>query len=313
MMIGADIYRQYSPVEPPLETPLETPPSASRRALVGMLGIVHEELSEAAMASPTIRSRRHANPLPHSPGHLSLERAKAAMIAPRADLALMAATDWTRIGSLAESVTAGIAVLALFGVIAQLAQNRRHERARLAHRYLERYGHPDEIQLVAELVRFIKVDAAARGATLAHWEAMSLEAKLEILHGLNFWEELAGMYKRKLVDRKIVREYFGVPALTYWKWSEWFIDDQRKKGAGNGLMQQFEEMCDHIRGGRRAATEKRTFPYLRSWRGSGRAEQLAQSRQDIAAAYAWQQQLVNADPLERERMLDELRSGAGRT
>jgi hypothetical protein len=228
------------------------------------------------------------------------------MIYLQAGFAPMATADWTRIGALAQTITAGIAALALLGVLAQLAQNRRHERARLAHRYLERYGHPDEIKLVAEFVTFIKADGATRGAALAKWEAMSIEEKLKILHGLNFWEELAGMYKRKLIDRKIVREYFGAPALAYWRTSEWFIQDQREKGSGR-LMQQFEEMCDHIQGSQRAAAQKRTFPYLRSWRGAGRAERLARSREEAASVYAWQRRLASADPAEQQRMLAELR------
>ncbi len=220
----------------------------------------------------------------------------------------VAATDWTRIGALAQAVTAGVAALALLGAIAQLAQNRRHERTRLAHRYLERYGDPDEIWLVAEFVDFVKGDGTTRGAALARWEAMSVEEKLEILHGLNFWEELAGMYKRRLIDRRVVREYFGEPALAYWRMSEWFIQDQRRRSSEKRLMQQFEEMCDHIVGSQRAAAQRRTFPRLHSWRGAGKAERLTRSRQELDTAYDWQRRLLEAAPAEQQRMLAELRA-----
>jgi hypothetical protein len=222
----------------------------------------------------------------------------------------MATVNWTEVSALALAATAGVAVLALLGAVAQLIQNHRHERTRLAHRYLERYGSPDEIPLVAKFFEFVKVEPAARGMRLAEWEkTMSVKQRLEILHGLNFWEELAGMYLRGLIDRKVVRQYFGDSALTYWDWSEWFIDHQRRLSPGIELMNQFEAMCDHIQGGRTAATRRMTFPYSRRWRGARRADRLVQQYRGVAGLYDWQRRLAIAAPPEQERMLAELCSG----
>ena len=219
---------------------------------------------------------------------------------------LMVATNWTHVGALAQLATAGVALFALLGAIAQLAQNRRSERARLAHRYLERYGHPDEIPLVAKLHEFVKAEPQDHDARLDTWKAMPVEERLLIIHGLNFWEELGGMYLRKLVDRRIVRDYFGGPALVYWGLSEWFTSYERLKPGNRELMSQFEGMCDHIRGGQAAATRKLTLPYHRRWRGFGRSEQLVRHQRESAAIRDWQRRLVMADPSQQQQMLVEL-------
>lgn len=222
----------------------------------------------------------------------------------------MATVNWTEVSALALGITAGVAVLALLGAIAQLIQNHRHERARLAHRYLERYGSTDEIPLVAKFFEFVKIEPAARGPKLAEWEQkMSVEQRLEILHGLNFWEELAGMYLRGLINRKIVRQYFGDSALTYWGWSEWFIDHERHQSPGIEMMNQFEAMCDHIQGGRIAAARKMTFPYSRRWRGAGKADRFERQQRAVTDVYDWQRRLAIAAPHEQAQMLAELRSG----
>lgn len=184
----------------------------------------------------------------------------------------VATTDWAQVAAMAEAATAGIAVFALIGAIVQLAQNRRHARVTRAYQYLERWNDPREIPLNAKLLDFIHIEPAEQPKKQKEWEAIGLEKRLEILHGLNFWEELAGMYRRRLVDRGIVRDYFGGPALAYRSWAEWFITDRRDKQHAEGLMDEFEKMCARILAarirherGRRAAAVKMTFPYARQW------------------------------------------------
>jgi hypothetical protein len=185
--------------------------------------------------------------------------------------ALIAATDWMEVAAIAQVATAGIAVFALVGVIIQLGQNRRHARADRAHQYLERYGDPREISLNAMLYDFIKVEPVEEAGRQELWQRMPSKQRLEIIHGLNFWEELAGMYHRHLVDRRIVRDYFGGSAIAYWQWAQWFITYRRDKQQSDELMKELEDMCSQIERGERARAQRMTFPYARQRRGRTRA------------------------------------------
>lgn len=165
---------------------------------------------------------------------------------------IVAAADWTEIAAIAQAASAAIAVFALLAVSFQLLQNRRQVRATRAYQYLERYSAPSEIVLNARFHEFIKVEPSAhdrerlrwesmsaeeRSQVIklmhdrrsAHWESLSTAKHFEILHALNFWEELAGMYRRRLVDRRIVRDYFASGALAYWDWAQWFIEAESRR------------------------------------------------------------------------------------
>jgi hypothetical protein len=218
----------------------------------------------------------------------------------------LSATDWMEVSAIAQIVTAGVAILAVLGAVVQLSQNRRIVRTTRAHRYLERYGNPREIPLVANLSDFLVADPAKRSASLARWKAMSTQERLEIIHGLNFWEELAGMYMRRLVDRAVVRDYFGSSALAYRARWRWFIDYQRTLQGSVELMKQFEIMCNEIEEGRRSATQRMTFPYMHRWWRTPRTEQVSQTQKELDDLRDWQRDLAVADPAEQARMLRAL-------
>ncbi len=181
-------------------------------------------------------------------------------------IAVATTTNWTEVAAIAQAASAVIAVLALLGVLIQLAQNRRHARAARAYQYLERYGAPSEIAINAKLHKFIKIDKSKEVAQCELWERMPTEERFEILHALNFWEELAGMYRRRLVDRAVVRDYFGDSAIAYWNWAEWFISYQREKQPSAELMEELQDMCSRIARGEAAAARRMTFPYARQRR-----------------------------------------------
>jgi hypothetical protein len=197
---------------------------------------------------------------------------------------VVAAADWTEIAAIAQAGSAAIAVFALIGVWFQLLQNRRQARATRAYEYLERYSSPSEIGLNAQFHEFIKVEPSKLDPQRAHWDSMSAEERsqalqqrqdaqcakwenmcsekrFEILHALNFWEELAGMYRRRLVDRRIVRDYFASGAIAYWDWAQWFIRYQRKKRGSERPMKDLEDLCARIDRGREAEARRMTFPY----------------------------------------------------
>ena len=80
---------------------------------------------------------------------------------------------------------------------------------------------------------------------------MPYEQKLDTVQGLNFWEELAGMYNRGLVDDEIVVDYFGAAALDVWSRSRWFVCHLRHDSPNS--MAQFEQMCKTVAQRRQAA------------------------------------------------------------
>ena len=218
-----------------------------------------------------------------------------------------AATDWTEVAAIAQAAGVVVAICALIAVGIQLAQSRRHARATRAYQYLERYGDPSEIKLNAKLNKFIKAEPAEQAGRRARWEHMPVEERFEILHALNFWEELAGMYRRRLVDRRIVRDYFGSAAIAYWQWAQWFIVYQREKQGSDRPMKDLEDMRSQIVRGQRAEARRMTFPHARQrWQRSDHRHQTARAGDGL---HDWLVRLAFANRDEQEAMLAELRAG----
>jgi hypothetical protein len=65
---------------------------------------------------------------------------------------------------------------------------------------------------------------------------------------LNFWEEMGGMYNRKLVDRTIIDEYFGLAAIDLWERSQWLACHLRRRTPGSRAFSEWETMCERISG-----------------------------------------------------------------
>ena len=160
------------------------------------------------------------------------------------------------VAAAAAAATAIIAGLAAVGAFKGVTQNRVQDRQTRAHRYLERFNSPTELASRTRLHDFYMsgpadtpVNQRARRRwerrRIAAWERMSHGDKLSTVHGLNFWEELAGMYNRGLVDRPIVADYFGTAALSVWEGTKWFIDYMREDQPS--AWEQLEEMCRSVR------------------------------------------------------------------
>ncbi len=175
-------------------------------------------------------------------------------------LAIAQANDpnWATImGSIAAAVTALIAGVAAAGAFLGLRQNRARDRETRAHRYLERYNSPPEISSRTRVHDFFMSGPRTgrlgrrrwERARIGEWEGMTHAEKLDTVQGLNFWEELAGMYNLGLVDDEIVSEYFGTAALSIWAGTRWFVEYLRRDQPAT--MEQFEKMCDAVRERRR--------------------------------------------------------------
>jgi hypothetical protein len=61
---------------------------------------------------------------------------------------------------------------------------------------------------------------------------LSFRDQFDVEIALNFWEDMATMYNRKLVDQKLIDEYFGEAILDFWKKAEsllLYLQDQSKQ------------------------------------------------------------------------------------
>jgi hypothetical protein len=150
------------------------------------------------------------------------------------------------LGPWSEFATAVFAGVALFGAWYQLRQTRNTALETRTHEYMQRYGSPELVpyQTLAHPLIGAELKPGDREARIAMWERMSFKKKQEVLIVMNFWEELASMYNRKLVDRTVIHEYFADVIYDFWEKSEWlrtYIQSKLEEGAR--VYNEFEDMC----------------------------------------------------------------------
>jgi hypothetical protein len=161
-------------------------------------------------------------------------------IAEAAGHAISTSPSWTnKVSAIAEGATAAIALLALLGTVRQLRQTR-------AHQYLQRYDEPQLLPYIDKAHEVLTRGDADKSTRIDRWEDMSFRDQLDVLLFMNFWEEMAGMYNRKLVDRKIIDEYFGDPAIYYWKTSKWLALLMREQMPDAKIYNEWERMCSEM-------------------------------------------------------------------
>jgi hypothetical protein len=157
------------------------------------------------------------------------------------------APNWTsKLSAIAEAATALIALCAFAGAIYQLRRTHKTTLETRAHQYLQRYDEPHLLPYISKTHAVLTGDGEAT-ARIATWDEMSFAEQLDALLFLNFWEELAGMYNRNLVDRKIVAEWFGEAAVAYWQMAEWLVLHQRDQLPEESIYDEWEEMCADIK------------------------------------------------------------------
>ena len=162
-------------------------------------------------------------------------------------------TSWqSTVGALGEAATAFIAFVALGGALLQLLFTRRTTRETRAHEYLQRYDDPKLHPYIEKAHKFIGPREVSDDILVAEWDAMSFKDRLDAAVFPNFWEEMAGMYNRKLVDRDIIDAYFGDAAIAYWGRAKWLAehmratDDSHVNPDDPGVYQEWETMCATI-------------------------------------------------------------------
>jgi len=132
----------------------------------------------------------------------------------------------------AEIATACIAFLALVGAFIQLWSARVATRRRTAFGYFERWSDPGSVPYIAEMARLLTSEPGQDDDARLHgWKERTHEERLKSLLFINFWEELGGLYNRRLVDRDVIRRYLGKAIVTYWSNGQWFIKRGQQENA----------------------------------------------------------------------------------
>jgi hypothetical protein len=179
-------------------------------------------------------------------------------------LSLAPAVTATNTPNWAEIATACIAFLALGGAIIQLLAARRSTRRRNAFGYFERYNSPSALPYIAEMIRLLSKSTPDRDddARWDAWKAETLPNRLDSLVFINFWEEMGGLYNRRLVDRTVIRMYFGAALVELWEKGAWFIG--RSEGEDPRAFEEWRRMVVNME----KWLYRRDHPrwYERAWR-----------------------------------------------
>jgi hypothetical protein len=111
----------------------------------------------------------------------------------------------------------------------------------LAYNYFARYESPDLFACRAATRAFFVLPKSDDQGEEESLQREAIEERLEAMRGYafpdllsiflipNFFEELAGMYNRGLIDREVTKHYLGAVSLAVWNDLYWFVGRERQK------------------------------------------------------------------------------------
>jgi hypothetical protein len=142
---------------------------------------------------------------------------------PQGDLHL---ADWA---SIAQIVLAITAVLALAGAIWQTHASGSATRASITFGFTTRFSSPEFLPYIGKTMELVKPSKDSAEVRFAAFHEMDREEQLAALVVPNLIEELAGMYNRGLLNKKITKDYFGDFARDLWVSGSWLFGSWREK------------------------------------------------------------------------------------
>lgn len=201
----------------------------------------------------------------------------------------------------AQIATAAIACLALLGAVIQIRLARAATRRNLAYEYFKRFNDPTMHRYRVCATEFLNVKGPREAAHWDQWRSRGLTQtkRLEIVLVLNFFEELAGMYNRKLVDRDVVCEAFYAYSTEEWDKAWWFIE--RCCRTAPRTMDQWRRMNSDF--------SARTKPRNRWAWSRARVSLQTRAHRDLAAELERERKRLR----EHEDWIDKLASAKGKT
>jgi len=153
-------------------------------------------------------------------------------------VAVLSLDGW---GDIAQFVIAISAVVALFGAAAQLRQSRTSARRSRVYEYADRFN------TRVMLRRATDYRAYWDEHDFADFRALSDREQLDRLLLPNLIEEIAYLYNRKLLDRRVAVDLLRVYVERMWEASRPLIDDVRKQEESPVFYSEWERMYEDIR------------------------------------------------------------------
>jgi hypothetical protein len=162
-----------------------------------------------------------------------------------AGVLLFGSKEW---GAKLAGIAAGVAVLY---AAYQVRLTRVLSKQTLAYKYFERFSRYSLEQPYATAKAFVfpppanKAEAQRRWEEFKEWERENSSRVRDVMFIFNFFEELGGVYRRRVVDHCVIDEYLGKFALEFWSQLHWFICRIRKDRTAT-LFEDWEAMCKAV-------------------------------------------------------------------
>ena len=120
------------------------------------------------------------------------------------------------------------AVLALGGAIGQTLSARSATRASITFGFTTRFSNPELLPYIRKTIEVFKSEGSPEAMFAAYGE-MDYAEQLATMVVPNLMEELAGLYNRGLLDKKITRDFFGDLARNLWVSGSWLFGPWREE------------------------------------------------------------------------------------
>ena len=146
----------------------------------------------------------------------------------------------------AQLVTAATAVVALGYAGFQIRVTRNLARQTLVYNYMDRLNSAEMIPLITATRDFFDVPDEDRTQKFKEfWDLPRCDRQMLLLP-LNTFEELGGMYNKKMLDSDAVKRLLRSTSISYWREFEWVITKVRNDRNAPRAWVEWEQMNESL-------------------------------------------------------------------
>lgn len=157
---------------------------------------------------------------------------------------------WQSLLDITTIIAGFAAAISVFYLAKQIKVSIEQQKIQKSYEYLRRFNDYNFRESAKRASAFLKkLDKAIHIEILANRkDEESIEIKSHVLLLMNFFEEMGTMYKKELVDRELLKDFFCVMSIDYQKQAQYYID-YRKKTDDPLFFENWEWMNRHITDG----------------------------------------------------------------